>query len=94
MSKKQDLSEFPQWFIDLFLSSYSAAKEQEDRAKSAGIFLDRERTSEGDILKGCSFIWESGKFIFLGRRESNRDEKKIEHITYETKLNYGEEQET
>jgi hypothetical protein len=86
MTKQNDLSESPQWFIDLFLSAYSSAKEQKERVKSAGIFLIKDETPEGDLLVGSGLLQDSGNLLFMGRREPSKEGREIEHVKYETEF--------
>lgn len=86
MPETKDLSEAPQWFIDLFLTAYSSAKKQEERVRSAGIFLTKDELPEGDLLSGSGILCDNGNLLFIGRRDPSKEGEKIEHQKYETEF--------
>lgn len=94
MIQIKDLSNSPQWFIDLFLESISQLSDKKERFKECKIFLTKDRGPEGEDLSGYGFL-NKEDLIFMGRRFSpDKEESPIEQYKYITPFENGKDEKT
>lgn len=94
MIQIKDLSNSPQWFVDLFLESISKLSERKERFKASKIFLTKDRGPKGEDLSGYGFL-NGGDLVFMGRRFSpEKEESPIEQYKYITPFENGQNKET